>query len=70
MAIKEIRYFQVTCDYPTHNAELAKGDECHVLEGNVVICSNCWDNRLTVEILLALLEQQHETKVVGRDKGV
>lgn len=58
-------YYQVVCDYPAHKSaepdiNLAKGEYYHFLANGKAVCGGCWDNRMTVESLLDLLNIEHK----------
>lgn len=61
MGLQAVRYVQATCDFPIHvgNRPLPKDAMFHRLFHSVVVCNNCWDNLMTVESLLALIQVPH-----------
>lgn len=69
MGRTKITYYQVRCDYPTHEGarELYNGCTYHLM-GDYIVCNGCWANKLVVETLLECLNQHHEVLYAGREK--
>lgn len=71
MTRRKVTYYQVFCDYPEHtpveNTELAKGKVYHLIGGNLVVCNECWENKLVVEHLLRLLSVTYDVTNVGKE---
>lgn len=66
MGKRQITSTEITCDYPEHGPLklLVYGNEYHLLQGvdEVVICTPCWNNLMTVEKLLKVLDIIHRVE--------
>lgn len=62
MPIREISYYEVTCDYPHHSGprNVGKGYEFHRIGLQRIICRICWNDVMTVEELLDFLGIDHK----------
>lgn len=70
MGRRRISYYQVTCDYPDHApTQLPAGAGYRVFNGgDLVICDNCWEDKLVVEVLLKMLNIGVLHTQVGQEK--
>lgn len=65
MGIRKVTYDQASCDYPQHdstNQQLSRGTSYHLIDSAFVVCIDCWDNKMTVEGLLKVIQVVHALK--------
>lgn len=72
MGRRKVTTYEIECDYPHHlpikYLKLGKGASYHFVNNNYVICSYCWDNKMTVEALLDVINVSHKLTRVGDDE--
>lgn len=70
MGRRKVAYYQILCDYPKHNAprDLPKGAAYRFFDGgDVVVCEDCWADKLVVEDFLKLLYIETGNSKVGQE---